>query len=220
MNQYQYLESLEQKLSSLPYDKRRQIMYDYEEYFTEGTNEGKDEQILIESLGSPEKVALQYVTVLVPLEETEKTFTSKEDSSIATARRETVNPSPQINYAPQRTGNSSGTQLILALALGAFIFFIGFWLFFATYIVIFSFIIVGIALFASGIAVAVSSFVALPFVGLPTGITQSPVLVFLAGVILFSLGGLFLIAMFYVTKFAFYVTAKYIQWNIQVIRGY
>lgn len=61
MNKEQYLKDLESLLSPLPESERKDILYDYKEYFFEGINEGKSEDDIIKALGSPEKVAKPYL---------------------------------------------------------------------------------------------------------------------------------------------------------------
>ncbi|MGG3448417.1 HAAS signaling domain-containing protein [Domibacillus aminovorans] len=56
MNKKQFLQQLDDSLQKLPHDERRDILQDYEEYFTIGLEEGKTEEEIAVSLGSPRQI--------------------------------------------------------------------------------------------------------------------------------------------------------------------
>lgn len=56
MNRKQFLQQLEDSLQNLPHDERGDILQDYEEYFTIGLEEGKTEEEIATSLGSPRQI--------------------------------------------------------------------------------------------------------------------------------------------------------------------
>jgi len=57
MTKYNFLNELERRLAKLPEEDRREIMQDYEEHFEFAVEAGKSDEAVIESLGSPEKIA-------------------------------------------------------------------------------------------------------------------------------------------------------------------
>ncbi|WP_432406607.1 DUF1700 domain-containing protein [Wukongibacter sp. M2B1] len=60
MNKDNFLTELSNLLSGLPSDERQEILFDYEEHFSIGMEEGKTEEEIIASLGSPKSIAKQY----------------------------------------------------------------------------------------------------------------------------------------------------------------
>lgn len=60
MNKNDFLKELSSLLSSLPSDERQEILFDYEEHFSIGIEEGKTEEEIISSLGTPKTIAKQY----------------------------------------------------------------------------------------------------------------------------------------------------------------
>ncbi|GGE80900.1 HAAS signaling domain-containing protein [Priestia taiwanensis] len=61
MNKEQFLARLEQRLGELPNRERQDILYDYQEHFQAGLEEGKTEQEVIVALGSPESIAREQL---------------------------------------------------------------------------------------------------------------------------------------------------------------
>lgn len=61
MNKEQFLQKLDQSLKRLPTDERRDIIQDFEEHFIFGLEEGKPEEEIAASLGSPDKIAKELL---------------------------------------------------------------------------------------------------------------------------------------------------------------
>lgn len=61
MNKEQFLKQLNDGLGKLPEYEREDIIQDFHEHFDIGLNEGKSEQEIISSLGSPQKIAKEMV---------------------------------------------------------------------------------------------------------------------------------------------------------------
>ncbi|ALX48414.1 HAAS signaling domain-containing protein [Lentibacillus amyloliquefaciens] len=61
MNKEQFLTSLEKGLKKLPHEEREDIMHDFEEHFFNGSADGKTEEQISESLGSPKQIAKELV---------------------------------------------------------------------------------------------------------------------------------------------------------------
>jgi uncharacterized membrane protein len=70
MNKIDFLQILHQELAENNVSDRADILYDYEEHFRIGEENGKTETELIAELGDPENIAKQYYT---PIEIQEKT---------------------------------------------------------------------------------------------------------------------------------------------------
>ncbi|WP_164670110.1 HAAS signaling domain-containing protein [Virgibacillus doumboii] len=57
MNREQFLKSLENGLKKLPQAEREDILHDFREHFSMGSADGKTEEQIAESLGSPKQIA-------------------------------------------------------------------------------------------------------------------------------------------------------------------
>lgn len=63
MNQGQFLSKLKEAIQTLPQAERDDILYDYEEYFSNGLADGKTEEEISASLGSPEQLGKELSAV-------------------------------------------------------------------------------------------------------------------------------------------------------------
>lgn len=75
MNKKQFLASLDASLQKLPLDERQDILQDFEEYFANGMAEGKSEEHISTSLGSPGQIAKELLASHL-LEKAETTETT------------------------------------------------------------------------------------------------------------------------------------------------
>lgn len=210
MTRFEYLEALDRLLNSLPYSERREIMYDYEEHFNEGLKEGKTEEEIILELGPPDKIAIQYITALVPVQPEVKN---------------SPNEKKPANQAPKRPvrkkGNGIGEIVALSIIMVLFnCFFIGFYL--GYWGILIAFVAVGAVFVIIGFVLLLSTVVAAPvaFLTIPTVLFQYPILMLVGSVIFISIGGLMLIGMFYIIKYTCILSSRYIKWNIQLVRGF
>ena len=202
MNKSKFLETLDKLLSSLPYHERREIMYDYEEHFKEAEKDGILEDDIIRALGSPEKIAKEYLPSLPVI------INNKE------------HPIPPKNIT--KKGNGTGEIVILTtltLLLNA-IFILGPYL--GLWGVIIGFIITGFALIFAGFVLLISALFAVPLsvIHVPIIFLQHPILMICLSIALICIGGLILIGFYYMTKLTCKLTYKYVKWLIRVIRGY
>lgn len=62
MNKNQFLAELEQSLSSVSVDERKEILEDFKEHFMIGLSEGKTEEEISNGLGSPQQIAVEILT--------------------------------------------------------------------------------------------------------------------------------------------------------------
>ena len=60
MNKKQFLSTLKESLRGIDEDSLREIMYDYEEHFSIGLENGKTEEEISSGLGDPRAIASQY----------------------------------------------------------------------------------------------------------------------------------------------------------------
>ncbi len=60
MTKTKYLEELGRLLGDLPQATREDILYDYEEHFRNGLEEGKTEEAIAQALGEPKAIARHY----------------------------------------------------------------------------------------------------------------------------------------------------------------
>lgn len=128
-----------------------------------------------------------------------------------------VSPSPTIH-------NTNHPIKILGISFGMLLFNAVFILgpFVAVWATIIALVASGFAITISGIAILLSGVLSLPlaFISVPLVILNHPVLLFSFGFLLTGIGGLLTIAMIYLIRFFGYITFKYANWNLSVIRGY
>ncbi|CAM4121308.1 DUF1700 domain-containing protein [Bacillus paramycoides] len=63
MNKEQFLRELSNQLRKLPEEERKDILFDYEEHFQFGVEEGKTESEIIKGLGSPKVIAKELLAM-------------------------------------------------------------------------------------------------------------------------------------------------------------
>lgn len=62
MNKVEFLSALQQGLRSVPPEDRQEILYDYEEHFRIGMEEGKTDEEIAASLGDPRGIARAFTS--------------------------------------------------------------------------------------------------------------------------------------------------------------
>ncbi len=60
MNKSEFLNRLDKALGGMNWEEKKEVIYDYEEYFANAVAEGKTEEQAAEELGNPEEIALNY----------------------------------------------------------------------------------------------------------------------------------------------------------------
>jgi len=63
MNREQFMSRLDKSLGGLKYDVRHEILRDFEEHFEIGAEQGKSEEEIAQSLGSPHQIAKELTAV-------------------------------------------------------------------------------------------------------------------------------------------------------------
>ena len=189
MNKKEFIENLRFLLSSLSENEIEDIIYDYEEHFTIGIEEGKSQEQIVSELGELSAIASQYL----PKEKLGKS----------------VKPDKNNNLV---RGFAVGSALFffnLIVVLGPYIGVVG---------ALIGFYAGSIAVFASGFATVISSFV-FPFKLSAIGFgTYFPVILF-AGIGLIAMGALWFIGNMMLTKLLFKLSVRYLRWNVNIIKG-
>lgn len=75
MNKKQFLNELDSYLQKLPSSERQEILQDFEEHFAIGMEEGKTEEEIAKSLGSPQQIAKE-MTATYHIEKVEEKITT------------------------------------------------------------------------------------------------------------------------------------------------
>lgn len=75
MDKEEFLRDLDKSLKRVPDEERRDILHDFEEHFAFGIEEGKTEEEIAESLGSPKQIAKE-VNVSYHMDKVESTATT------------------------------------------------------------------------------------------------------------------------------------------------
>ncbi len=192
MNKQEFITTLRQGLDRMPEDERREILYDYEEHFSIGLAEGKDEQEIATSLGDPRSIARQF------------------------------NADYHVKQAESSASVGNIVRAVMAtLGLGFFnlVFVLG--PFIALAAVLFALFAVAVALTVAGVAgsMAIVAAPLLPSLAIDSSFFVNPAGIFFFSIGLIALGLLFLIANCYLAKWFYLVTIKYLKMNSKIIRG-
>ncbi|MCX7747479.1 MAG: DUF1700 domain-containing protein [Clostridia bacterium] len=189
MNRTEYIESLRRLLSGLSDEDRNDIIYDYEEHFRMGVEDGKSEEEIAKSLGDPRNVARQY----------------KVDYAV---RRAEDNRSI--------TNISSAVWASIGLGFLNVVFVLGPFIGLAA--TVFAIFVSAVAVTAAG-AATLLAVIFQPFLGgfVEMGVS-TPVAIF-AAIGITSLGLLFLAGAVKLAQLFYKVTLAYLRFNIKVITG-
>lgn len=187
MNKEEFINSLRRELGSLPQKEIEDILYDYEEHFQIGLSKGKAEKEIAEELGNPRLIAKAYKT----------------HYKIDNAEN---NPSTRNLLTAILAAVSLGF-FNLIFALGPFLIIVG--LLIGIYGIGFSFSIAGIGLFFGTLLK--------PLFPRSIYLNFYPTTSLSFGIGFAALGILILIGCFYITKFLYKVTIRYLRWNINLI---
>ncbi len=127
-------------------------------------------------------------------------------------------------YPVQKKSSANHPVKMLAIALGLFFFNLTFVIapFLAIWSVVITLIATGFIVALAGVGVLISAFLSIPmaFISVPTVFLNHPILLICFGFLILGLGGLLTIANIYCVRFFGMLTARYLGWNIRLIRGY
>jgi uncharacterized membrane protein len=189
MNKEQFLDQLKRSLSGIPEMEKKEILYDYEEHFRSGMENGQTEEEIARSLGNPRVLGKSY--------RIESLLDENRGGRRAANVLRAVFASLSLGFF-----NVIVTIPLFAGLLGGLI---GLWA-------------GALSLAVSGAAVILAVIVQplLPaFISL--GGFSMPFLIF-AGIGISALGLLSVIGMLKLTQLFFRMTAKYVQFNVRIIK--
>lgn len=194
MNKSEFLKELSSLLSSLPSDERQEILFDYEEHFSVGKENGKTEDEIIKSLGSPRSIAKQY------------------NASYIVTQAE-INPSPS-NMTKAVFATLALGFFNLVFVLGPFLGVVG--VLIGLFGASIGMTLAGIAVFFQGaLGPAMGSLG--PYINIPFALEANPGATIFLGLGLTALGLLFSIGNCYLAKFLYIGTVKYLKFNLKLI---
>lgn len=198
MNKEEFLQTLQLTLTDFTTEERADILYDYEEHFRIGYENGKTDSELIAELGEPEDIAKQY-----------KSASEKENHT-----------NHNIEYKAEKLNvENVSISVIAAVSLLLFnlIFTLGIFLGLAGGLI--GLFAGAIGAFLGGVALTFSPII-VPltnaYSGLPSNFPFELSLLFGIGTI--ALGSLFFIGDCYLAKYFIKGTLGYIKWNVKIIR--
>ena len=189
MNKEQFLSQLRRSLSGIPEQEKKEILYDYEEHFRSGLENGQGEEEIARSLGNPRVLGRSY-------------------------RIESL-------LDKDRGGNRASNiirAVFASLSLGFFNIIITVPLFAGLFSGLAGLWAGAVSLAVSGIAVIVGVILQPLFPAFITlGGLSIPFLIF-SGLGISALGLLAVIGMWKLSQLFFRMTARYVQFNVQIIK--
>ncbi len=193
MNKTEYLKELAQLLKKIPENERKDILYDYQEHFEVGTDEGKSEEDIIKDLGSPKVIARELLAHY------------------------------HIEYARSNTSFTTVLRAIFAtMAIGFFnlVFLLAPFLAIIGFMI--ALYITSIALIVSAVMILLAdplnSFLGAEYIHLGFEGAQKWSVKILGSVILSGLGVLLGIGTIYLSKGLYKITLKYLHFNLKMIK--
>ena len=191
MGKTEFMSRLAGALDFMSREERDDILYDYEEHFRIGFENGKTEEEIVASLGDPRFIAKQYkANYMVKQAET--------DSSIGNIVR----------------------AVLAAFGMGFFnlIFVVG--PFFAIVGVLIGLFAAGTGITLAGVGVFLALIIhpIAPYIPINYAGVNEGVIVFTA-VGLVCMGLLFIIGVSYLFKYFFKGTVRYLRWNMDIIKN-
>lgn len=246
MNKIEFLQTLNQALIELKIDDRTDIMYDYEEHFRIGLENGKTDAELINELGDPTIIAKQYITATATATVTTTTSSTSTMATSASTSASSSSPTtaaPTFTFTSAANANSTSSTTTNSDFLKkadpryesedkpiiiSFVAACGLALFNLIFVLAPYIGIVGalIGLFAGAVGTTIGGIAMLlapilspllpEFMSITNGFSTA--LMMSLGVGITALGLLMLIGMWYLVKYFWIGTVKYIKWNIKLIK--
>ena len=189
MNKEQFLSQLRRSLSGIPEEEKKEILYDYEEHFRSGLENGQEEEEIARSLGNPRVLGKSY--------RIESLLDKERGGHRASNIMRAVFASLSLGFF--------NVIITIPLFAGLFAGLAGLWA-------------GAVSLTLSGVAVIVGVILQplLPaFISL--GGLSIPFLIF-SGLGISALGLLSVIGMWKLSQLFFRMTAKYVQFNVRIIK--
>lgn len=193
MNKNKFLSILKESLRGIDQNSLKEIMYDYEEHFCIGIENGKTEEEISAALGDPRTIASQY----------------KFDNALKVAE----SSKRPINLLK---------AILAGVGLGFFNLVFVFGLYMGVVATIFAFFVSSIAFAFSGVMLIIQSLLPfnIPWLSIPfaTGGLLSKVALFSFGVGLTALGLLLTTLFWIIGQWVYKMTLKYLKANISIIK--
>lgn len=188
MNKSEYLDILGKQLSHLSQEERAEVLFDYEEHFHYGLQDGKSEEKIASDLGHPKIIAKQYAV------------------------------DKKIKQAESSASTSNIIRAVIAVVSLGFVnilfvlvpFIIVVSLILALYVSALGAIVSGVALFFRRIVS--------PFIPSLVETGLSPLSEALTSIFMVSAGLLLLIGVTRLAKYLYKVTINYLKMNIKMIK--
>lgn len=208
MSREEFLKTLELSLKDFTEEERKDILYDYEEHFRIGTESGKTDEELINELGNPENIANQY--------RTNNTY----EKVIVNETTEHTEPEELPKYKEYKTtAENVSISAIAAISLIFFnlVFILGPFLGLAGALAGLFAAAIGLTLGGAGLTLGPVFYPLFNYFGnLPANFPYDLSILF--GIGTTALGVLFFIGDCYIAKYFFKGTAKYVSWNLNIIK--
>jgi uncharacterized membrane protein len=189
MNKEQFLSQLRRSLSGIPEEEKKEILYDYEEHFSSGLENGQEEEEIARSLGNPRVLGKSYRI---------ESLLDKERGGHRTANiMRAVFASLSLGFF--------NAIITIPLFAGLFAGLAGLWA-------------GAVSLAVSGVAVIVGVILQPLFPAfISLGGLSIPFLIF-SGLGISALGLLSVIGMWKLSQLFFRMTARYVQFNLRIIK--
>lgn len=193
MNKSKFLSTLKESLRGIDQNSQKEIMYDYEEHFSIGIENGKTEEEISAALGDPRTIASQY----------------KLDNAVKATKS-------------NKTSTNLLKAILAGVGLMFFNLVFVFGLYMGVVATIFAFFISSLAFAFSGVMMIIQSFLPfnLPWLSIPSAteglLSKAALLSF--GVGLTALGLLLTFLFLIIGQWVYKMTLKYLKANISIIK--
>jgi uncharacterized membrane protein len=189
MNKEQFLSQLRRSLSGIPEQEKKEILYDYEEHFRSGLENGQEEEEIARSLGNPRVLGKSY--------RIESLLDKDRGGNRASNIMRAVFASLSLGFL--------NVIITVPLFSGLFAGLVSLWA-------------GAISLAVSGVAVIAGVILQPLFPAFLSLGGLSIVSLIFAGIGISALGLLSVIGMWKLSQLFFRMTAKYVQFNVRIIK--
>ncbi|WP_032121457.1 DUF1700 domain-containing protein [Clostridium amazonitimonense] len=207
MKQNEFLEILGKNLQGFSMDEKKEILYDYEEHFILGRENGKTDDEIIEELGNPLDIARHYKSNRVTLiNENQNNNYDKSNNKQKTTNNDDRS---QYSYTPNKA-----PKWLLLLLLIPFIILPSLGVILGLYGTLLGLFAAAVAIVIAGFALSLAGILGTTILGfeiisLPNiSMIPMPAMLF-AGIGTMALGALFFIGILYLMKFLNLGTSKF-----------
>lgn len=187
MNKSEFIRTLKESLGNVDEVEKNDILYDYEEHFRIGIENGKTEEDIAAGLGDPRIIAKSY-------------------NANSTVEKAVENSSGK-NVFKALLAAVTLSFFNLVIVLGPFIALVG---------VLIGLYAASISMALAGLF-SIFAIIFMPFIPFNMTVGINPIAAIFLCIGVACLGTLFFIGNCYLTKVFYKLTAKYLKWNMQVI---